>query len=103
MDFDFIKEKQMNITPSWKEQTEVAVLQEKENLHVLILYNDEVNSFDYVIDCLIEICNHTTEQAEQCTWLVHFKGKCEVKIGNFNQLKKVCTQLLERGLSAEVR
>ena len=68
----------------------------------ILLFNDEVNTFDFVIDSLIEVCEHTLEQAEQCAYLVHYKGKCAVKTGEFNELKPRCSQLLQRGLSAEI-
>ncbi len=68
----------------------------------IILYNDDVNTFDHVIDTLIAVCSHTAEQAEQCAILVHYKGKCTVKTGVFDELKPQCSQLLEAGLSAEI-
>lgn len=68
----------------------------------IVLYNDEVNTFDHVIETLIRVCQHSSEQAEQCAILVHYKGKCTVKTGSFDQLKPQCTQLLEAGLSAEI-
>ncbi len=68
----------------------------------IVLYNDEVNTFDHVIDTLIRVCDHTAEQAEQCSLIVHYKGKCTVKTGEFKELKPQCTQLLEAGLSAEI-
>lgn len=68
----------------------------------IVLYNDDVNTFDHVIDTLIRVCKHTSEQAEQCAILVHYKGKCTVKTGSFEELKPQCTQLLEAGLSAEI-
>ena len=85
-----------------KIQEDVDVLEKEVNLHEIILFNDDVNTFDFVIDCLIEICDHTAEQAEQCALLVHYKGKCAVKTGEYNELKPRCTQLLTRGLSAEI-
>jgi len=69
----------------------------------IILYNDDVNTFDYVIDTLIKVCNHTAEQAEQCAMLVHYKGRCTVKTGEFKKLKPQCLQLLDAGLSAEIQ
>lgn len=69
----------------------------------IILYNDDVNTFDHVIDTLIKVCNHTAEQAEQCAILVHYKGKCTVKTGEFKKLKPQCLQLLDAGLSAEIQ
>ena len=68
----------------------------------IVLYNDDVNTFDHVIDTLIRVCQHSSEQAEQCAILVHYKGKCTVKTGVYDELKPQCTQLLEAGLSAEI-
>lgn len=68
----------------------------------LILHNDEVHSFDYVINALIEICNHNYEQAAQCTLLVHYKGKCDVKKGEFKALKPLKHALTERELIATI-
>ncbi len=68
----------------------------------IVLYNDDVNTFDHVIDKLIMVCDHSAEQAEQCAILVHYKGKCTVKTGSFDELKPQCSQLLEAGLSAEI-
>ena len=68
----------------------------------LVLYNDEVNSFDFVIDALINVCNHDRQQAEQCSIIVHHNGKCAVKDGKYKKLKPMCEALLERGLSAVI-
>jgi ATP-dependent Clp protease adaptor protein ClpS len=82
---------------------EVAVqVEEQVANHEIVLYNDHVNTFDFVIDSLIEICDHEPLQAEQCTLLVHYKGKCAVKKGSFEDLKPKCTALLQRGLTAEI-
>ncbi|MEI6865185.1 ATP-dependent Clp protease adaptor ClpS [Flavicella sp.] len=70
--------------------------------HEIILHNDDVNTFDFVIESLISVCEHTLEQAEQCTVLVHYKGKCAVKTGEFDELKSICAKLQELGLSAEL-
>ena len=72
------------------------------NLSEIVLYNDDVNTFDHVIETLIYACDHTPEQAEQCSLLVHYKGKCTVKTGAYNDLKPRCSKLLEAGLSAEI-
>lgn len=85
-----------------KYQEDVDVLEQEVNQHEIILYNDDVNTFDFVIDSLIDVCDHTLEQAEQCTILVHYKGKCAVKTGEFDELKPRCTRLLNLGLSAEI-
>ncbi len=89
---------------STKEQT-LEDVQLKEDVlleNEIILYNDDVNTFDHVINTLIYACNHTAEQAEQCSILVHYKGKCTVKTGSLKELEPQCTMLLEAGLSAEI-
>lgn len=68
----------------------------------LILHNDDVHTFDYVIDALIDVCKHDYEQATQCTMLVHYKGKCDVKKGAFNALKPLKEALIERELNATI-
>ncbi len=68
----------------------------------IVLHNDDVNTFDHVIETLIYACEHTAEQAEQCAILVHYKGRCTVKTGEYKDLKPRCTMLLEAGLSAEI-
>ncbi|QEE49926.1 ATP-dependent Clp protease adaptor ClpS [Flavobacterium alkalisoli] len=68
----------------------------------IVLFNDDVNTFDHVIDTLIRVCDHTPEQAEQCSIIVHYNGKCTVKTGEYDKLKPQCSQLLEAGLSAEL-
>jgi ATP-dependent Clp protease adaptor protein ClpS len=85
-----------------KIQEEVAVLEDISNNNEIVLYNDDVNTFDHVIDTLIRVCDHTNEQAEQCAILVHYKGKCTVKTGSYDELKPQCSSLLEAGLSAEI-
>lgn len=86
------------------EETSQSVLLESENanLHELLLFNDEVNTFDHVIEMLVTICNHSYLQAEQCAFIVHHKGKCTVKTGSYDELKPKCLKLLEAGLSAEI-
>lgn len=69
----------------------------------IILYNDDVNTFDHVIDTLIRVCDHEAIQAEQCALLVHYKGQCAVKTGSYDELKPKCSALLEAGLSAEIQ
>ena len=68
----------------------------------LILYNDDVNTFEFVTESLIKVCKHDLIQAEQCTYLVHFSGKCSVKTGSFKKLEPLCSALLDRGLSAQI-
>ena len=85
-----------------KIKEEVVVLEKEVNQHQIVLHNDEVNTFDFVINSLINVCEHTEKQAEQCTWLVHFKGKCTVKTGELKELEPRCSKLLSLGLSAEL-
>jgi len=89
---------------STKEETQekVDVLEKEVNQHEIVLHNDDVNTFDFVIDSLMDVCEHTLEQAEQCTMLVHYKGKCTVKTGEFKELEPRCSKLLQLGLSAEL-
>jgi ATP-dependent Clp protease adaptor protein ClpS len=68
----------------------------------LILHNDDFNTFDFVIDSLVEICNHEHEQAEQCAIITHFKGKCNVKTGDYQQLKQMSDEMTLRGLTVSI-
>jgi ATP-dependent Clp protease adaptor protein ClpS len=85
-----------------KTEEEIDVLDEVAESFQVILYNDDVNSFDWVIECLVEICEHETLQAEQCALLVHFKGKAVVKNGGLEEMQAVCQALCDRSLSAVV-
>ncbi len=87
---------------STKEQYDVDVLEEEGELNDLIVYNDDVNTFDHVIKCLIEICGHDAVQAEQCTLIIHYKGRCGVKRGEYEELRPMCEGLLDKGLSAVI-
>ncbi len=89
---------------STKEKVSEDVLLEEEVLtqNEIVLFNDNVNTFDHVIETLIHVCDHSAEQAEQCAILVHYKGKCTVKTGLLKDLKPRCSMLLEAGLSAEL-
>jgi ATP-dependent Clp protease adaptor protein ClpS len=81
------------------------VASEQENTTVdrgLILHNDDVNSFDFVINTLIEVCNHESEQAEQCAIVTHFKGKCIVKTGDYYEIKPMCDEMTFRGLTVTI-
>lgn len=85
-------------------EPEVTVMDEvvETEVYNLIVFNDEVNTFEYVIDTLIEVCEHSPEQAEQCTLLIHYKGKCTVKNGGFEELVPLRNEICRRGISAEV-
>ena len=95
-------QKGMKMSTIEKVQEDVLVEEQVEINNEIVLYNDDVNTFDHVIETLIRVCEHTSEQAEQCAILVHYKGKCTVKTGSFDELKPQCTQLLDAGLSAEI-
>lgn len=84
------------------EQAEVELLEESTDLRNLVVYNDDVNTFDHVIETLIKVCRHTAEQAEQCTMLIHYKGKCTVKVGSYEELVGMCTALHDKDLSADI-
>lgn len=89
---------------SSKEKTSEELLLEEAVVtqNEIVLHNDDVNTFDHVIETLIYACEHTAEQAEQCAILVHYKGRCTVKTGEYKDLKPRCSMLLEAGLSAEI-
>ena len=86
-----------------KTKEEIAIEELLTSNKELVLFNDDVNTFDHVIDTLIRICNHDLIQAEQCAMLVHYKGKCGVKTGSYEELEPMCTGLLDAGLSAEIQ
>ena len=90
----------------WNTKTEeledTDVLTDVEAGAAIILYNDDVNTFDHVIYCLIKYCKHTAEQAEQCAILVHYKGKCQVRNGSEIELLPICNALTQKVLSAVI-
>lgn len=89
---------------STKEEISEELLLDKETVqqNEIVLFNDEVNTFDHVINTLMSVCEHSPEQAEQCSLIVHYKGKCTVKTGEYDDLKPRCSKLLQAGLSAEI-
>ncbi len=86
----------------WQQQEEDDLLLDVLGGYAIILYNDDVNTFDHVINCLVEYCDHDPVQAEQCSLIVHYKGKCEVMHGGTSELKPVCEALSDKGLSAVI-
>lgn len=88
--------------PEVVEQEVIEPVVKDEAVKALILYNDDFNTFDFVTESLIKVCKHEAIQAEQCTYLVHYTGKCVVKNGTFKKLKPLCEALLERGLTAKI-
>lgn len=91
-----------NTKPFKLEDAETDLLEDDGNDCQLIVWNDEVNTFDWVIETLIEICGHTAQQAEQCALFIHTKGKYPVKNGSFEKLKPMCDSITERGIGATV-
>lgn len=83
-------------------QESLQVDEKEQDLNEIVLFNDDVNTFDHVIQTLIDVCEHSPEQAEQCSLIVHYNGKCTVKTGEYKDLKPRCTRLLQAGLSAEI-
>lgn len=92
----------LNMSTQEKVKEEVLTLEDIQKNNEIVLYNDDVNTFDHVIETLIYACDHTAEQAEQCSIIVHYKGKCTVKTGAYEDLKPRCSKLLQAGLSAEI-
>lgn len=85
-----------------KEQSLPDLLEQEGVGEKLILYNDDINTFDHVIRCLMRYCQHEAEQAEQCAWIVHLKGRCTVKLGTYAVLLPIQTALCDQGLSAAI-
>lgn len=96
----------MNIYAQGKEKLQedydVEVLESVGGSSKLVVWNDDVNTFDWVIDALMDICDHTEEQATQCAYIVHFNGKSEAKKGSYDVLEPMCTALLDRGISVTI-
>lgn len=85
-----------------EELLEEEVLTREAEENSIILFNDDVNTFEWVIECLMNYCGHDSLQAEQCAYIVHYTGKCAVKKGTMDVLKPICSALLDKGLSAEI-
>jgi ATP-dependent Clp protease adaptor protein ClpS len=90
--------------PGTREESlaDVDILTDPEEPYSLIVWNDEVNSFDWVIQTLIEVCKHSTEQAEQCAMIIHTQGKYGVKRGSYEELKPMCDAITDRGIGATI-
>jgi ATP-dependent Clp protease adaptor protein ClpS len=86
-----------------KEKVDTLLKETNTAEHELVLYDDDFNTFDHVIECLIRICNHAVNQAEQCTYIVHYNGKCSVKKGGFEQLEPMLLALKSEQLTAEIK
>jgi ATP-dependent Clp protease adaptor protein ClpS len=92
---------QTNMSTKTQEYIETDVAIGLEN--TIIVFNDDVNTFDHVIESFVDVLDHTTVQAEQCAWIIHTKGKCKVKQGDYEELVPLCSAILDRGISAEIQ
>lgn len=88
--------------PRTVELMETDVLTANDDPFSLIVWNDEVNTFEWVIETLIEVCGHSVEQAEQCAMIIHTKGKYAVKRGSYDELKPICDAITDRGIGATI-
>lgn len=86
----------------WQTQEELETEVVENELHSLIVWNDDVNTFDHVIESLMEVCEHTPQQAEQCAMFIHHKGKYGVKKGSFDFLRPKAEALIDRGIQATI-
>lgn len=83
-------------------QVDVIEAIETVDLKDLTIFNDDINTFDHVISTLVKVCRHSTEQAEQCAWIIHFKGKCTVKKDTFEVLKPMREAICDAGIDARI-
>jgi ATP-dependent Clp protease adaptor protein ClpS len=86
------------VKPHYEEETDVLTTLDEP--YSLIVWNDEVNTFEWVIETLVEVCGHSAEQAEQCAYIIHFQGKYAVKQGSYDELKPLCDAITDRGIGA---
>lgn len=89
---------------STQEKTQVKTKTKTQEVaeNEIVVFNDDYNTFDHVIETLIATCDHSPTQAEQCTIIIHYKGKCSVKSGSYEDLKPRCLEILNAGISAEI-
>ncbi len=92
----------MNTSGQEKEMVEVLEVVETTDVKDLVVFNDDFNTFDHVITTLMRVCKHSPEQAEQCTWIIHYKGKCAVKNGSLEELKPMKDAICEVGIDARI-
>lgn len=97
-----MKKVEKSMKPQYQKETTVELLEEDIDVKDLVVFNDDFNTFDHVIQTLIRVCKHSAEQAEQCTLLVHFKGKCAVKTGSYEELKPLKDGICEAGIDAKI-
>ena len=94
--------KSFEYNPDVLENVTTVTLVEEATGWSLIVWNDDVNTFDWVIETLVKVCNHEATQAEQCAIIIHFKGKCAVKNGGYDELKEMCDAITERQIGATI-
>jgi ATP-dependent Clp protease adaptor protein ClpS len=87
---------------SFQAEEVLEVVEKTTDLNDLMIFNDDVNTFEHVTNTLIKVCDHTNEQAEQCTWLIHYKGKCCIKKGDYSMLKPMKSAICEAGIDARI-
>ena len=92
----------MRSTHQFEEEVEVLVDEVTVDERDLMVYNDDYNTFDHVINTLVKVCKHSLQQAEQCTWLIHYKGKCSVKKGSYEELKPLKDGICDAGIDAKI-
>jgi ATP-dependent Clp protease adaptor protein ClpS len=92
----------MSTSPKEKHQVDVMEVVETTDVRDLVIFNDHINTFEHVISTLIRVCEHSPEQAEQCTWIIHHKGKCTVKSGELDKLQPMKEAICEVGIDAKI-
>ena len=92
----------MRSTHQFEEEVEVLIDEVTVDERDLMVYNDDFNTFDHVTNTLVKVCKHTVQQAEQCTWLIHYKGKCSVKKGTYEELKPMKDGICDAGIDAKI-
>lgn len=104
MDFSpyFCPAAMMSSKPYTQSSGQTDLLTSLDDFCTLIVWNDDVNTFEWVIETLIQICGHTQEQAEQCAIIIDSKGKYAVKEGSYDLLKPQCDAITERGINATI-
>jgi ATP-dependent Clp protease adaptor protein ClpS len=100
--FTFEKITSMSTSGQEKELVEVLEVVETTDVQNLVVFNDDINTFDHVTATLVRVCKHSPEQAEQCTWIIHYKGKCTVKTGSLDELRPMKEAICEAGIDARI-
>jgi ATP-dependent Clp protease adaptor protein ClpS len=92
----------MSTSVKEKQQVDVVEVVETTDLYDLVVFNDDFNTFEHVIATLMRVCRHSPEQAEQCTWIIHHKGKCTVKSGQLDLLQPMKDAICDVGIDAKI-